>query len=385
MRPRNGDYGIFPRRSRKTVFFYYWIYDNDGKRKFRSTGKKDYNEALKYCRVLQIKGQLYQKTSYSFNDYTKDFFVYEKCPYISYRLLRGFSYGRTWAKRQRSLLEKIIIPHFNNTDIRTISSKMIDDFILQLRKNQTNAKTINHVLTAIKAIFGYAERISIIEINPAQGIKPFKVVTKEKGIFTREELTQLFNGPNYSKIWAIPMHYLLNCIAATTGLRLGEILALQPENITNNAIKVNNSWNRMEGLKCTKTGKNRIVPIPLELGRILENYIKKYNVTGYLFSSNNGRTPIDHKAVYRYFYSALLKIGINKEMRNERKISFHSYRHTFNTLLLEAGVYPETIRLITGHSANMTARYSHIQLNNMPDVIQNIFIPKEQNNILTNY
>jgi integrase len=372
MRPRNGDFGIFPRRSRKTVFFYFWIYDKDGNRKFRSTGKKDYNEALRYCRSLQIKGMLHQGTSFSFDTYTKDFFDYEKCPYIRNRLLRGYSYGRTWAKRRRSLLTKVIRPHFSKTDIRAISTKMIDDFILQLRKNETSAKTINHVISAIKAIFGYAERTNIIEANSAHGIKPFKVETKEKGVFTREELTQLFNEPEQSKIWAIPQHYLLNCIAATTGLRLGEILALRPENINNNCINVNNSWNRIEGLKSTKTGKIRIVPISSELGKILKNYIEKYNVTGYLFSCNNGRTPIDHKIVYRHFYYALLKIGIDKEMRIERKISFHSFRHTFNTLLLEAGVYPETIRLITGHSANMTARYSHIQLNNMPSIIEKL-------------
>jgi hypothetical protein len=47
-------------------------------------------------------------------------------------------------------------------------------------------------------------------------------------------------------------------------------------------------------------------------------------------------------------------------------------------MLLEAGIHPETIRLITGHSAaNMTARYSHIQLNNMPEIIEKLPIISE--------
>jgi hypothetical protein len=71
MRSRTGEFGIFPGRSRKTVFYYYWIYDKEGNRKYRSTGKQDYNEALKYCRSLQIKGQLHIGTSYSFDAYTK--------------------------------------------------------------------------------------------------------------------------------------------------------------------------------------------------------------------------------------------------------------------------------------------------------------------------
>jgi len=368
MRSRNGEFGIYPRRSRMNVFYYYWIYDIDGNRKYRSTGKTDYNEALKYCRSLQIKGQLFNGTSSSFDIYTKDFFVFDKCPYIANRLLRGYRYGKTWAQRQRGLLVNVIQPYFKDSDIRNISSKMIDGFLLQLRQEKTGAKTLNHILTTTKAIFKYAESTGMIEANPAEGIKPFKITSKEKGIFTREELTRLFNNPVESEIWTSLMQFLFNCIAATTGLRLGEILALRPENISETAITVEHSWNHLEGLKCTKTGKTRTVPISLELGKALNSYIQTNHINGFLFSANKGKTPIDHKTVYKHFKYALAKIGINEETREKRNISFHSYRHTFNTILLEARVHPETIRLLTGHSVNMTARYSHIQLNNMPEI-----------------
>ena len=116
----------------------------------------------------------------------------------------------------------------------------------------------------------------------------------------------------------------------------------------------------------------------------MDDLIRTYNINGFLFSVNNGRTPIDHKMVYRHFWHALSKIGINNELRKERNVSFHSYRHTFNTMLLEAGVHPETIRLITGHSAiNMTARYSHIQLSNMPEIIEKLLFINKNNLLLT--
>jgi integrase len=171
------------------------------------------------------------------------------------------------------------------------------------------------------------------------------------------------------------MHLLINCVAATTGLRLGEILALQPENLSETTINIIHSWNRLEGLKGTKTGKTRTVPLTPQLRLALTNYIQKHNTDGFIFSSNGGKSPIDHKAVYKHFWQALSNIGITKELRKERNLSFHSYRHTFNTMLLEAGVHPETIRLITGHSANMTARYSHLQLSNMTEITEKILIP----------
>jgi hypothetical protein len=43
-------------------------------------------------------------------------------------------------------------------------------------------------------------------------------------------------------------------------------------------------------------------------------------------------------------------------------------------LLLEAGVHPETVRLITGHSVRMTAHYAHVQLGNMPEILEKITI-----------
>jgi integrase len=310
MRPRTGEFGIYPRHVQGTTIFYFWIYDTDGKRKYRSTGKKSYDEAIKYCRSLQIKGKLHLATSYTFETFTKDFFVYEKCPYIRNRLLRGFSYGRTWAKKQRALLENIIVPQFKEMDMRNISSPIIDEFVLKLRQSNHGVKTVNHILTTLKTIFGYAIQNGFIETNSTEGIRPFKNIVKEKGVFTRTELKKLFASFGQTEVWSDPMHFFINAIAATTGMRLGEILALRPENITGNTISVEHSWNRLEGLKCTKTGKNRIVPVPCELSTALHKYISNNCITEYIFSANNGKTPIDHKTVYKHFWKALTKTGI---------------------------------------------------------------------------
>jgi integrase len=145
------------------------------------------------------------------------------------------------------------------------------------------------------------------------------------------------------------------------------------------SIIIEHSWNCLEGLKGTKSGKTRVVPISFNLAKALNNYISINNVCGYIFSSNNGKTPINHKVVYKHFWNALFKIGISTKLRKTRNISFHSYRHTFNTMLLEEGLNPETIRLLTGHSTqNMTARYSHVKLNNMPEIISKL--PMVNNN-----
>lgn len=365
MRPRENDFGIFPKNVCDKIIYYYWIYDANGKRRFRSTGKRNRDEAVKFCRQLQKNGQLDNNSSLSFDKYTQNFFIYDECPYITHRVSRGHTYGRPWAKRQRQLLNTIITPQFGQTNIKSISFEDIDFFIMSLKKLNHSHKKINHVITTLRCIFNYAEMKKIIDENPCTGIKPFKVNSPEKGILTKQELEALFAEEKRTHIWPETMHYIINVLAACTGMRIGEILALKPQDISGGEIRVSHSYNTLDKLKSTKNGKTRCIPLNQELQILLHEYSQGKQPTDFLFSVNNGVSPVDHKTIYKRFWSSLEKIGITKIERQKRNISFHSYRHGFNTRLLEAGVHPETIRLLTGHSPSMTGRYAHIQLSNV--------------------
>jgi integrase len=148
-----------------------------------------------------------------------------------------------------------------------------------------------------------------------------------------------------------------------TGMRLGELLGLKYEMVQPTYINVAYSWSGTDQLKRPKNGKIRKIPISENLYSLLHSLNDGREPTDFIFS--HGDKPISHKSVYKQYYSALEKIGINKQNRKERNLTFHSYRHQFNTLLLEAGIHPETVRLFTGHSSGMTARYSHVQLTNL--------------------
>jgi integrase len=334
---------------------------------FRSTGKRSYEEAVKYCRSLLLAGKLYNGTTLSLGSYTRNFFIYDKCPYIDHRLHRGYSYGKPWALCQRRLLEKHIYPVFFDRDIRTITFKEIDGFIAALKLKNMGHKTLNHIICTLRNVFGYAELEKVIFENPCKGLKPFKIICPEKGILTDEERQKLFDEAKRDQIWPLAMHYTINCLAEKTGLRLGEILALRPEDITHENIIVSHSYNVLDKLKGTKTGKARVVPIDNILSQQLRNLCKGKQYDDFIFSKD-GKFPVDHKTVYKQYWRALEKIGINKAERERRNISFHSYRHGLCTGLLEKGMHPETARLILGHSPSMTARYAHLQLEDVLSV-----------------
>jgi len=365
MRPRENEFGIFPKNIRGSIIYYFWVYDTNGKRRFRSTRKKEFDDAVKYCRSLQVKGQLLKKTPLSFSTYTENFFDYEKSAYINHRLSRGYTYSSDWAKRQKKLLETVIMQHFEQKDLNSITFNDIDVFIMSLKKHNFNNKKINHIITTLKNIFNYAEMNEVILTNPCKNIKPFKVSSPEKGILTKTEIEALFDKEKISQIWPEKMHFIINYLAYSTGVRLGEILALTPNDFTNNTLIVSHSYNRGDGLKSTKNGKTRSIPLEKKLDILLTDYCQGKKKDAFIFSSNGGISPMDHKTIYIRFWKALEIIGIDEAERKRRNITFNSYRHGMNTRLLELGLAPETVRLLTGHSASMTARYSHIQLSNI--------------------
>jgi len=278
------------------------------------------------------------------------------------RLLHGKSYTKGWAQAQRNLLISRIIPEFGDIDIREIYGNKVEAWLLRLKQEGVGTKTLNHLITILRLVFGYALRSHDIEQNPMEHIELFAINSGEKGILSREEINQLFSADTETK-WSSIFHYALNLTAAATGMRLGEILALKYEMVQPYFITVAYSWSDTDHLKCPKNSKTRKIPISENLYRLLHSLNDSRQSSDFIFSY--GKKPIDHKTVYKQFYKALEKIGINKTLRREKNITFHSYRHLFNTLLLESGLAPETIRLLTGHTAGMTARYSHVQLTNL--------------------
>lgn len=85
----------------------------------------------------------------------------------------------------------------------------------------------------------------------------------------------------------------MNLTASQTGMRLGEVQALRIENIKKDHLIVKHSWDRVNILKSTKTGKERIVPIKDALYYELIDFYKTNSCDGpYIFSINKGVSPI---------------------------------------------------------------------------------------------
>ena len=134
-----------------------------------------------------------------------------------------------------------------------------------------------------------------------------------------------------------------------TGIRLSELVGIRfPDlNLIEKMVKVNG-----------KRDKQRLVPFPLEISGVLNDYIELRNelfpaAENFLFLTENGE-PVYNKLIYR-----IVKRQLSLVTTVEKK-SPHILRHSYATHLLNRGADLNAIKELLGH-ANLAATqiYTH--------------------------
>lgn len=346
--------------------YYYQVWDESGRRRQFSTGERLKASAHRVCLELYRKHQLVPAGPRLLEDFAENWFVYDECPYIQAKLLRGYSYSRTNADHQRGYLDQYVLPKFGKMRMESIKVAQVEDWLLELKRKGLSNNSVNHILAVFKILFNEADRLGYLLSNPAKAVKNLAENSRPKGFMEDDEVERLFDLKTWEQTWSGQwMQYVFNLTACRTGMRFGEIQGLQKDCLFEDHIKVMRSWDRNHGIKnSTKTGGIRYIPIKPDLWALLLDLAATSTEGPYLFSASQGTQPIDHKAVDKWFKRALEAIGIPKDQRLERRISMHSYRWYLNTKLRAEGVPDAIVRSLTGHAAGtgMTEHYTNLTL-----------------------
>jgi integrase len=156
-------------------------------------------------------------------------------------------------------------------------------------------------------------------------------------------------------------YYPIYVLAAYTGLRQGEVLAIHAEDVDLDAgvihVRHQLTYIRGEGIKITEPkteSSRRPVTLPDSALQVLQEHLKACESKGLIFTTRSGR-PISARNVVRHFKSVIEREGLPE-------IRFHDLRHTHATLLLAAGVHPKVVQERLGHSsiALTLDTYSHV-------------------------
>jgi integrase/recombinase XerD len=243
--------------------------------------------------------------------------------------------------------------------LEDLDAALISAFLDHLEADRGCAvRTRNLRLTAIRSLFRYCalqypESAALIERVLA--IPPKRHQRGLVTFLTEPELDALLNAPDRST-WTGRRDHALLLLAAQTGLRASELIALTPADIHAGA-----------GAHVTTLGKGRkrrITPLTKETVAVLGAWITERagSDDAPLFPTRTGR-PLTRDALARRLTKYTTRAADGCASLRDKTVTPHVLRHTAAMRLLHAGVDISVIALWLGHEQIETTRvYLHADL-----------------------
>jgi integrase len=363
------DFTVFPRKmpSGRTVF-YFQCYDEAGARQNgRSTGCSKKTEARAYCMRLYREGRLVpKKRTMTFGEFAEGWWDVKTCKYLEWRQLSDpFSEGTIAMNKANT--ENYLKGFFGKTRLGDITKDTMKEWFLDMNGKGLSASTTNTALKTLRVMLDEAVNRKILSGNPAKEVRELKTEEPQRIILTLEELGKLFPA-DWTDVWDNAVIYKAHRLAACTGMRISELRGLRGEYVFDDYIYVCGQYTRHGYKAHTKTRQNRNIPITAAMRRELGDLIRP-NGKGFVFSEDGGESPVTMERINRGFEKALENIGISHAERLKRNLSFHAWRHFFNTVLRMNDVADAKVQSVTGHrSKKMTDHYTHFDTRQFAEV-----------------
>ena len=259
-------------------------------------------------------------------------------------------------QRQKKItLRAHLIPFFGRLKLNQINSLKIEEYKAKKIESGLAPKTVNNHLAILgKCLHTAEEWIEGLEKVPK--IQLLKVPPQKIEFLSKKECDLLLSG-------AKDRWYEMILIAIKTGLRFGEIIGLQWQdvNFKINVLTVRQSIVR-DTIGSPKSNKERTIPLTKEVVIMLSN---RKELNGLLFKDKRGKSLKQERAM-----RTLQRICKQVELR---PIGWHKLRHTFASHLAEAGVPIKAIQELLGHSnIQTTMRYAHLSPSVHKDAISKL-------------
>ena len=260
-----------------------------------------------------------------------------------------------------------IKPELGKVKLAKLSPRQVQNLLNKKLKTGLSRRRCEYIYAVLHRALGQAVRWGIISRNVAGLISPPRPKKKTAKFLTLEQARKLLQAAEGDRLEA------LYSVAMSAGLRRGEIVALQWQDIdlAGGTLRVRHTLQRIDGkltlvepksaagLRTIVLADMTIQALRAHRKRQLEEKMltgPQWQDTGFVFTSTIG-TPLDGDNVYTRYQALLKKAGLPAT-------PFHSLRHTACSFLAAQGVHPTTARDFMGHSQiSLTMDvYSHAAL-----------------------
>lgn len=274
---------------------------------------------------------------------------------IIYEFLDYISYEKKYSDYTEKNYELDLFKYFeyldkNNLNYLTVKYKDVSNFTLFLAKQNYKSTTINRIDSSIRSFYNYLELEEKINGNPFKAASNLKVSKRLPNYFKYDEYLTMISVIDKDD-YEYRNRLILEMLFAT-GLRVSELSNIKIKDI---------DFSEREIKIMGKGSKERFVFYNKECAIVLDSYLKEcrnkllnHKDSEYLFINHLGDKLTDRGI--RLIIDKIVKKSCIKS-----KVSPHTFRHTFATMLLNEGCNIKSVQELLGHSSlGTTGIYTHL-------------------------
>ncbi|MFB6259080.1 MAG: site-specific tyrosine recombinase XerD [Flavobacteriales bacterium] len=261
------------------------------------------------------------------------------------------NYSEHTVKAYLSDVEKFF-RHLGEDHPERIGTEQIRGFIQELREMGVSVPTQARTLSSVKAFFRFLLQEELIGSDPSALIEMPRTERRSPDVLSPEEIKRVIEGIDLSAPLAYRNKAMIELLYGC-GLRVSELTELRISEL-----HFDEGYVRIRG----KGGKERLVP----LGRTTQKAVREYldqdrmqqkavdRFEDVLFLNRKGKA-LSRVMIFNIVRRTAQEAGI------EKRVSPHTYRHSFATHLVEGGADLMAVREMLGHaSVTTTEIYSHL-------------------------
>jgi integrase len=330
------------------------VWEADGKREQRTFSSKEAAEVFGAEKRLDLR-QAKPATEVSPGITVRDFaqlWLTEVAPGLKPRTVVSY----------RQMLDNHILPALGAVEVRELHQGVVAD-LLAGKLLRFKVGTVRLIYATLRRLLSRAVFRGVIKNNPAAQVwKELPIPPAKRRVgrrrtpsqvpaMTEQELRQTLD--------AATKYRALFVLLAYSGLRIGEALALRPDDLDEATIQVRHTLapvqkgvNVEDRLGTPKSDECRAVAIGQHLSRVLrehlaserERHFKSGRPFSWLFSTREG-LPLDEARVRKLFKAAVKAAGLPAG-----RFTVHSLRHTYASQMLAKGAPITWVSKQLGHA-----------------------------------